>query len=385
MVLTEIILAAIFLAIWLYLFFLRGRFWQISEAQFGSPSPQLWPSVMAIVPARNEAQTIAQAVASLGKQDYPGDFSIIIVDDQSEDGTAQTARHAAASSGETRKVIIQPALPLAPGWTGKLFALNEGIRVVVENPPDYFWFTDADISHPPDTLRCLVSRAASDSLDLASLMVLLQASTFPERLLIPPFLYFFLMLYPPKWIENPHAKMAGAAGGCILLRRNALDRIGGLASIRNEVIDDCALARAVKQSGGKIWMGLTRQSISLRGYTTFSEIRDLIARTAFTQLRYSNLLLLGALAGMVITYVAPVALLFAHSPAVRFSAAAAFSLMSISFFPCLRFYRLPAIYAVTLPASAVFYTGATLLSALRYWRGHGGQWKGRSQAPRNDV
>jgi hopene-associated glycosyltransferase HpnB len=380
---VEIILAVFALAIWLCLFFFRGCFWLVLEAQFESPSFDRWPSVVAIVPARNEAATIARAVDSLAKQNYLGDFSIIIVDDDSDDGTADLARQVAVNFGAQRSVTIHSASPLVPGWTGKIAAMNRGVLLSTKNQPAFLWFTDADISHSPDTLGRLVSRAESESFDLVSLMVLLQAKTFAERLLIPPFLYFFLMLYPPGWIANPRSKTAGAAGGCILLRSAALDRIGGLASIRNEVIDDCALARAVKKSGGKLWMGLTRESISLRGYCTFSEIRDMIARTAFTQLRYSNLLLLGTLAGMLLTYIVPVALISSYSPAARFSAVGAFLLMTLSFFSTVRFYGLSPIYAVTLPVAALFYSFSTFLSALHFWRGHGGQWKGRSQAPHN--
>jgi hopene-associated glycosyltransferase HpnB len=231
-------------------------------------------------------------------------------------------------------------------------------------------------------LRRLVVRAERDKLDLASLMVLLQAKTLPERALIPAFLYFFLMLYPPKWIADEELGTAGAAGGCILLRREALARIGGLEAIRGEVIDDCALAKAVKLSGGKVWMGLTRKSTSVRAYGTCGEIRDLIARTAFTQLRYSALLLAGTLAGMLLTYVAPLLLLSAHDSTARLLGFAAWLLMSVSFLSTVRFYRLSIIWAPLLPLTAVFYTYATWLSAVRYWRGKGALWKGRAQAPR---
>jgi hopene-associated glycosyltransferase HpnB len=212
-------------------------------------------------------------------------------------------------------------------------------------------------------------------------MVLLQAKTFPERLLIPPFLYFFLMLYPPRWTAHPRKRTAGAAGGCVLLRREALETIGGLASIRGEVIDDCALARAVKSSGRQIWMGLTRSSVSLRSYGSFSEIRDMIARTAFTQLRYSTFLLIGTLAGMFLTYIAPIALLLSHDPITRFLGLSTWLLMAISFVPTVRFYKLSPLWAALLPLAALFYSCATWLSAARYWLGRGGQWKGRAQAP----
>jgi len=212
-------------------------------------------------------------------------------------------------------------------------------------------------------------------------MVQLQTKTLPERTLIPAFLFFFLKLYPPSWIVNPKASTAGAAGGCILLRSEALQRIGGLTAIRGEVIDDCALAQAIKRSGGKIWMGLTRASVSLRSYTTFREIRDMIARTAFTQLRYSPILLAGTLLAMFLTYLAPIALLFAPNPTARILAASTWLLMSLLYLPTIRFYRLSPPWAATLPLASLFYTYAAALSAARYYAGRGAQWKGRTQAP----
>jgi hopene-associated glycosyltransferase HpnB len=203
--------------------------------------------------------------------------------------------------------------------------------------PEFYWFTDADVVHAPDTLGRLAARAESNKLDLASLMVMLQTRTLPERALIPAFLYFFLKLYPPSWTADADARTAGAAGGCILLRRSALERIGGLARIRGEVIDDCALARAVKKSGERAWMGLTRRSVSLRAYGSFGQIRDMIARTAFTQLRYSVLALLGTLVVMFFTYIAPVVVFFARDSIARILGAAAWALMSVSFLPTVRF------------------------------------------------
>ncbi len=381
MPLTPTLLAAIPLAIWLYLFFVRGNFWQIHE-DTSDPKPlERWPRIVAIVPGRNEAETIARAVNSLANQDYPGEFSIIVVDDHSSDGTADLARKAAQDCAPPARVAVHPAAELPPGWTGKVWAMNEGVTAAAGNAPDYFWFTDADIAHPPDTLRRLVFRAETDSLDLASLMVLLQANSFPERLLIPPFLYFFLMLYPPSWVADPKARTAGAAGGCILLRRAALERVGGMAAIRGEVIEDCALARAVKRSGGKIWLGLTRASVSLRGCGSFAEIRDMIARTAFTQLRYSFLLLLGALAGLFVTYLLPWVLFFAYPGEAWLLVDTSVALMAASFAVTVRFYGLSWPWALTLPLAALFYGYATCVSAVRYWLGRGAQWKGRAQAP----
>ena len=334
------------------------------------------------MPARNEAETIARAVASLAKQNYSGVLRTVIVDDQSEDGTADLAKSAALEAGAADRVEIMRSAALQSGWTGKMWALQQEIESHRQDSREYFWFTDADIVHEPDTLSRLVSHAEQQHADLVSLMVMLHAKSFPERLLMPPFLYYFLMLYPPKWIPDPNAKTAGAAGGCILLRRTALERIGGIAAIRAEVIDDCALARAVKRSGGTVWMALTRKSVSLRAYESFSEIRDLIARTAFTQLKYSPLLLVGTLAGMLLTYILPVALTFHLQPAVWRLGLAAWLLMAVTYLPTVRFYGLSPLWAPFLPVAAAFYSYATWLSALRYWLGRGGQWKGRTQAVR---
>jgi hopene-associated glycosyltransferase HpnB len=373
------------LAIWIYLIFARGSFWRLrafdNDQTIVVPLNRR-PRIIAVVPARNEAETIGRAVAALVRQDYPGEFSIVVADDHSEDGTAELARRAGAECGASERISIHMAAPLPAGWTGKLWALNEGVTQAARDAPEFYWFTDADVCHAPDTLGRLVARAESSKLDLASLMVMLQTRTLPERALIPPFLYFFLKLYPPSRIADADARTAGAAGGCILLRRSALERIGGLARIRGEVIDDCALARAVKKSGGRIWMGLTRMSVSLRAYGSFGEIRDMIARTAFTQLRYSVLVLLGTLVGMFFTYIAPIVVLFARDSIARILGAAAWALMSVSFLPTVRFYRLSPFWTPLLPLAGIFYSCATWLSAVRYWHGRGGQWKGRAQAPR---
>ncbi len=375
-------LACLSLLTWVVLTFFRGAFWQVGRFNGDLASnrqPESWPRVAVVVPARNEAGTIGRCVESLVRQDYAGELQIIVVDDHSEDGTGQLAQVAAQSAGGSLTVV--QAEKLQPGWTGKLWALQQGVSTAESKRPAYFWFTDADIEHAPDTLRRLVQRAESQRLDLTSLMVLLQAKTIPERLLIPAFLYFFLMLYPPQWIAETKSKTAGAAGGCILLRREALERIGGFSAIRSEVIDDCALARAVKRSGGAIWMGLTRKSVSLRAYTSFGEIRDLIARTAFTQLKYSAVVLLGTVVGMLLTYLVPVVLTFHVQPLVWRLSLIAWALMTLTYLPTVRFYQLSPLWAPLLPLAAAYYSYATCLSAVRYWMGRGGQWKGRAQAP----
>jgi hopene-associated glycosyltransferase HpnB len=381
-------LALFSLIIWLVLFFFWGNFWRIWEFdadRAAAASLKNWPCVTAVIPARNEASSIAAVVAALAKQDYPGQFSVVIVDDHSDDGTRDLARNAAIESGASDRIQIISAPELASGWSGKLWALNSGVLASASSAPEFLWFTDADVVHAPDTLRRLVSRAERNHLDLTSLMVLLESDALAEKFLIPPFLYFFLMLYPPNRIANPRARTAGAAGGCILVRRAALERIGGLGAIRSEIIDDCSLARAVKRSGGKIWMGLTRSSRSLRSYSGFAEIRDMIARTAFTQLRYSALQLVGTMIGLALTFFVPVALTFASQARIWLPALLAWCLMTASFLPTVTFYRLSPVWAPFVPVSALFYAYATLLSAVRYWLGRGGQWKGRAQASRNSL
>lgn len=377
---TVTLIAAVPLAIWLYLFFARGNFWQIREEDIAPALLKRWPRVAAIVPARNEAETIGLAVTSLAKQNYPGEFFAMVVDDHSDDGTADVARKTVARCDAPGRIAIHPAAELPPGWTGKVWAMNEGIAEAARKAPDYFWFTDADITHAPGTLRRLVCLAEGDALDLLSLMVFLRVQTFPERLLIPAFLYFFLTVYPPNWVSDPKSGAAAAAGGCILLRRSALERIGGMAVVRSEVIEDCALARAVKQGGGKIRLGLTRSSLSLRGYNNFSGIRDLIARVAFTQLRYSFLLLLGAIAGLFLTYLLPWMLFFAFPGEAWLAVDTTIAMMAASFAVTVKFYGLSWPWALTLPIAALFYGYATCVSAVRYWLDRGGQWKGRAQA-----
>ncbi len=379
-------LVAVSLLLWIVLTFFWGAFWQLSAFDDDSHVPEVlstWPRVAAIIPARNEAETIARTVDSLVKQDYSGEFHAIVVDDHSEDGTAVLAMAAAETSGAGNRITLLPAAQLQNGWTGKIWAMQQGVERAAPLAPEYLWFTDADIVHAPDTLRRLVSRAETRKLALTSLMVLLQAHSFPERLLIPPFLYFFLMLYPPRWIADPKARTAGAAGGCVLLHRTMLERLGGFAAMRAEVIDDCALARSVKRAGGAIWMGLTRKSVSLRAYKSFGEIRDLIARTAFTQLNYSPVLLLGTLLGMFLTYIVPPLFAFHTHPIVWRLSLAAWALMTITYLPTARYYRRSPLWAPLLPIAAAFYSYATWLSAVRYLLGRGAQWKGRSQAPKS--
>ncbi len=371
--------AAIALAIWLYLLLARGGFWR--ERPAPPPAPlDAWPEIVAIVPARNEAETIGAAIGSLLRQRYAGAFSIVLVDDHSSDGTAAAARRAVAEAGAAHRLAIIAARPLPEGWSGKLWAVSEGIRHVAERGSEasYLLLTDADIAHDPDNAAELVARVERQHLDLASLMVKLRCASFAERWLVPAFVFFFKMLYPFAWVNDRHHRIAGAAGGCMVVRRAALDRAGGIASIRGALIDDCALAQRLKQAGGAIWLGLTERTRSLRPYTRLSDIWRMIARTAYTQLHYSPLLLGATVLGMTVTYLAPPALTPLGGIAGLLAALAWFAMM-VAFVPTLRLYRQPLAMAPFLPLIAFFYLAATIDSARRHWQGRGGEWKGRVQ------
>ena len=325
----------------------------------------------AVVPARNEEAVVGKAIASLVNQDYSGPFHVFLVDDHSSDATIHTA-------GNHERLTIVRAGPIGEGWTGKLWAISEGLKKTEQLQPDYILLTDADIVHAPDSLSRLIARAEAEDLDLTSWMVKLRCSTAAERALIPAFVFFFFMLYPPAWIASRRHKTAGAAGGCMLIRRSALTRIGGISAIRSELIDDCALARAVKP-GGRIWLGMTEHAHSIRPYDTFAEIGRMISRSAFTELRHSAWLLAATMLGLAVIYLAPPLLLLTHDPLAMSLGLAAWLLMSISYLPMLRFYRRSPAWAPLLPLVALFYMGATVDSALRYWTGRGGEWKGRIQ------
>jgi hopene-associated glycosyltransferase HpnB len=373
------VLAALSLVVWLYLLLGRGFFW-LARLPAPAAPPGRWPSVAAIVPARNEAALVGEAVSSLLLQDYPGRFEVVVVDDHSEDGTAAAAYAAAEGAGAGGRLTVVPARPLPPGWTGKLWAMVEGLRAVEASgePPELLLFTDADIRHHRSNLAELAARLEDEKRDLVSLMVLLRCQSRAERFLIPAFVFFFAMLYPFAWSNDPRRATAAAAGGCVLLRREACRRIGGLAAIRGALIDDCALARAVKESGGAIWLGLTRATRSLRPYPEVGDVWRMVARTAFAQLRYSPALLAGTVLGLAVTYLAPPLLVLAGGPAAAL-AGAAWVVMMVAYLPMLRFYGLSPLRAPLLPAVAVVYLAATIDSARRHWRGAGGEWKGRVQ------
>jgi hopene-associated glycosyltransferase HpnB len=367
---------AIALAAWVYLLLGRGFFWLARERDDANlpPEPAVWPDVVAVVPARNEADVIERSIGSLLTQDYPGALRVVLVDDASDDGTAVRAATLAGAEG---RLTILAGRPLPAGWTGKLWAVSQGVEAA--GAPTYLWITDADIAHDLQTLRRLVARAEAGGLTLVSLMARLQTGTWAERLLIPAFVFFFDMLYPFGFVNDPRNRMAAAAGGVMLVRREALAAAGGIASIRAEIIDDCALGARLKAQG-PIWLGLTRTSVSLRPYHTMGEIGRMVSRSAYAQLRYSPWLLVGTIAGMLLVYAAAPLLALAASGAARWLGLAAWALMAASFQPLLRYYRRSPLWGVLLPLIGAIYTGFTLRSALEVWRGRGGMWKGRSQA-----
>ncbi len=362
------------LAIWLVLAFGRGDFWRFAARDDDRlPDPAAWPSVVAVIPARNEADVIARSLASVAAQDYPGRFRIILVDDASEDGTGAAARAIASARIE---VVTGGARP--PGWTGKLWALEQGVARAGD--PDLIWLTDADIGHAPDNLRHLVARLEAGGLAQVSLMARLHCASLAEAALIPAFVYFFAMLYPFARVNDPRGRLAAAAGGCVLVRAEALAAAGGIASVRHAIIDDCSLAARIKPHG-PLWLGLTDRAHSLRPYG-FGDIRKMVARSAYAQLGFSPLALAGTLIGMALVYAAPPLLALFGSGAAQALGGLTWAVMALTMLPILRFYRVSLLWAPALPLIALTYMGFTLDSAVQQWRGRGGMWKGRAQAAR---
>jgi hopene-associated glycosyltransferase HpnB len=373
------VVAIICALIWLYLIVGRGAFWLCGVRdtdRTGLDVPQ-WPAVVAVVPARNEADHIAASIGSLLRQEYSGSFRIVLVDDDSSDGTALIATRAAASAPSQLIVVGSESPPR--GWTGKIWAVKQGIARAEELKPEYLLLTDADIVHAPDTLTWLVKHARAGGFVLTSLMAKLRCESLAERTHVPAFIYFFQMLFPFSWVSKPHAGTAAAAGGCMLVRADALENAGGIASIRNALIDDCSLAEKLKKVG-PVWLGLTDRSRSIRPYDTLADVRRMIARSAYAQLRYSPLLLAATIAMMVLTFIAPPLLAIFATGLPRFLGIVVWLAMTISYIPTLRFYRLSPFWSLALPGIAALYLYYTIISAYDHVRGRGGQWKGRIHA-----
>ena len=365
-------LAALSLAIWLGLC-LTG-FWLCSEREdrVGCTEPAQWPDVVAVVPARNEADVIARSLGSVAAQDYPGNFRVVLVDDNSDDLTGDIAR----KLGSNRLEVLE-GKPLAPGWTGKLWAVSQGIAAAGQ--PQFLWLTDADIEHAPDTLRRLVTIALGRERKLVSFMAQLHCRTWPERMLVPAFVYYFMMLYPFNRVNRP-GWFAAAAGGCVLVEREALEAAGGIAAIRRSLIDDCALGALIKRQG-PIWLGLTHRSRSIRPYTRTGEVGAMIARSAYAQLRYSPLIFAATILGLLLMFVVPLGMAIVGAGLARIAGLAALALMAAMVQPMLRFYRLSPLWGLAQPLIGGFYTLCVVWSGWQHWRGRGGMWKGRAQAP----
>jgi hopene-associated glycosyltransferase HpnB len=406
------VIAGLSLAIWLYMLLFRGGFWlarerddrddAASHAAATAPAASIndaaqWPAVAVVIPARNEAESIGHTVESLLRQDYPGLLQVVVVDDHSDDGTAECARAAAKALGAGQRLHVLTGQALPSGWTGKLWAVSQGIAYACDgamlncrvgtapaaatSSPDFLLLTDADITHTTDNVRHLVARSQAGNLVLVSLMAKLRSEALFERALVPAFVLFFQMLYPFSWVNRPDRAMAAAAGGCMLVRRDALDLAGGIASIRGEIIDDCALGAQMKKRG-PIWLGLTERAVSIRAYESLGDLRKMVARTAYAQLKYSPLLLAGTIVSLLITFIAPPLLtLFGHG-ASRAMAGLAWLAITVAYQPMLRFYRRAPWWGLFLPAIAALYTVFTFDSAWQHWRGRGGMWKGRAQARR---
>lgn len=386
---SSLAIAALCLAAWGYLRYGRGRFWDIS-AHFLSHAaePKTWPAVAVVIPARDEERIIGLAVRSYLAQEYPGALHLVVVDDGSTDDTTAQARKAA---GESASVTVLAGAPRPPGWTGKTWAMHQGTERAQRICADasWLWFTDADIVHAPDTLRRLVATGErAPQPVMVSLMARLSCTGFWEQLLIPPFIFFFQKLYPFAWVNDVARGTAAAAGGCALVRRQSLDAAGGIAAIRDCIIDDCALAALLKPHG-PLWLGLTNSSHSLRAYTRLREIWGMVARTAYAALRYSPMLLVCALLGMLLVYPLPWLLLafatFTDEPVNGALACAAIGMQLFCFRPTVSFYGLPAWWAATLPVAALLYMAMTVDSAWRHRCGRGGAWKGRTFDPSEDT
>jgi len=382
---VTLILAVVAALAWAVLLLARGGFWLARDddrdaTALPDPPGGRWPAVVAIVPARDEAETVGHTVRSLLAQDYPGAFRVILVDDRSTDGTGALAMQEAA--GDSRLAVVTGGTRPA-GWTGKLWALQQGLDALGPMPAGtLILFTDADIRHARDSLRCLVQRQIAGRYALVSLMARLRCESTAERWLIPAFVLFFQLLYPFRWSNDRTARTAAAAGGCMLLDTSKLAAAGGLAPIRGAIIDDCALARRMKTQGA-IWIGLTERVRSLRRYETVGTIRRMVARTAFAQLGYRPSALLGMLLALAVVFVAPPLLTLFGDGTARLFGAAAWGAMVIAFAPILRRFGLGWWRGLALPGIAAAYMAFSLDSAVAEWRGRGGMWKGEA-GPRTD-
>ncbi|MGA5524777.1 glycosyltransferase [Streptomyces pseudogriseolus] len=375
--------AAVSLAAWLWLLLLQGWFWRTDVRLPASRDPDAWPDVCVVVPARDEAAVLPASLPSLLAQDYPGRAEVVLVDDGSTDGTGDLARELARRQGGLPLTVVSPGEPPA-GWTGKLWAVRHGMELARARDPEYLLLTDADIAHAPDSLRRLVAAARTGGFDLVSQMARLRVESLWERLVVPAFVYFFAQLYPFRRISRPGSRTAAAAGGCVLLRADAAARARIPDAVRQAVIDDVAVARAVGRSGGRIWLGLADGVDSVRPYPRLRDLWRMVSRSAYAQLRHSPLLLAGTVAGLTLVYLVPPAAVAVGAAAGKVPCAllggAAWLVMAGTYVPMLRYYRQPLWLAPLLPVTAFLYLLMTVDSAVQHRRGRGAAWKGRTYA-----
>ncbi|MEU8628837.1 glycosyltransferase [Streptomyces sp. NPDC048669] len=371
------------LAAWVWLLLGQGYFWRTDQRLPERADPAHWPSVAIVVPARDEADMLPVSLPSLLAQDYPGPAEIFLVDDCSKDGTGDVARALAVRHGGLPVTVVSPGEP-QPGWTGKLWAVRHGMALARARNPEYLLLTDADIAHEPDSLRELVAAAGSGGFDLVSQMARLRVESAWERLVVPAFVYFFSQLYPFRWVNRAGARTAAAAGGCVLLRTEAAVRARVPESIRQAVIDDVSLARAVQGSGGRIWLGLADRVDSVRPYPCLADLWRMISRSAYAQLRHNPLVLLGTVLGLALVYLAPpvtlVAGLLAPDSVAAWTGGVAWVVMAGTYMPMLGYYRQSLWLAPLLPFTALLYLLMTVDSAVQHYRGRGAAWKGRTYA-----
>jgi len=406
-VLAFAIVCLVSAAAWVYLLLAHGGYWLTSQrlptgrdvaaGELDCWSPRadtgLWPDVVAVVPARNEADMLPQTLPALLGQAYPGKFRVILVDDGSTDGTPEVAVELGASSVRDggAPLAVVAGQPRPQGWAGKVWAMSQGAAEAAADEPAYVLFTDADIGWAPGTLHELVAAAERDERALVSQMALLRARTAWERVIVPAFVYFFAQLYPFRRVNDPASRTAAGAGGCMLIRKTALDKAGGLEPVRGALIDDVALATLLKRDGNRCWLGLTTQIRSVRPYPRMADLWHMIARSAYTQLRYSPLLLAGTILGLSVLYAVPPAAAIAWLAAVAaggppgvaatvagVAGLAGWALMTVSYLPMLRLYRLSPLRAPTLPLIALLYAAMTADSARRHYAGRAVSWRGRA-------